>query len=102
MDKITDPRTDLVEDSRLWLQLLEGAGKISRELYGLLHYFRCTGMRVIWGKTQYVLRPTIDPYRGYDSMQEYEKDRAELLKWTSEVNGLLDGLGNSQKGRSDV
>jgi hypothetical protein len=81
------------EDSFLWLQLLAEADKISPELFGVLHGFRCMGTRIIQGQTQYVLRPTIDNHLGYESKEKYDEDKLKwLVRWTDEIKQLLKNL----------
>ncbi len=77
---LTDPRPDLVEDSALWVRFLELAGEKDKQLAGTLHGFRCQGTRIVLGRSGYVLRPELDPEKGWNSQQEYERMREKWLK----------------------
>lgn len=76
---MTDPRPDLAEDSALWVRFLELAGEKDKQLAWTLHGFRCQGTRLRQGRSGYVLRPELDPTKGWTSRQEYEKERDRWL-----------------------
>ena len=89
----TDPRPDLAEDSALWVRFLELAEKQDPMLAGTLHGFRCLGTRLRQGRSGYVLRPEIDPIRGWLSQAEYEKERDKwLMPHISTIKDLLKQL----------
>ena len=77
---VTDPRPDLAEDSALWVRFLELAGEKDKQLAWTLHGFRCQGTRIVLGRSGYVLRPELDPIKGWNSQQEYERMRDKWLK----------------------
>ena len=76
---LVDPRPDLVEDSELWTRFLHLAEDENKKLTGALHGFRCQGTRIVQGKKGYLLRPELDPSKGWKSRQEYEKERDKWL-----------------------
>ena len=76
---LTDPRPDLAEDSELWTRFLHLAEDENKKLTGALHGFRCQGTRIVQGKKGYLLRPELDPSKGWKSRQEYEKERDKWL-----------------------
>lgn len=76
---VTDPRPDLAEDSALWVRFLELAGEKDKQLAWTLHGFRCQGTRIVQGKKGYLLRPELDPTKGWKNRQEYEKERDRWL-----------------------
>ena len=76
---LTDPRPDLAEDSALWVRFLDLAGEKDKQLAGTLHGFRCQGTRIVQGKKGYLLRPGLDPTKGWKNRQEYEKERDKWL-----------------------
>ena len=77
---LTDPRPDLAEDSELWTRFLQLAEDENKKLTGILHGFRCQGTRIVLGRSGYVLRPELDPSKGWKNRQEYEKERDKWLK----------------------
>ena len=90
---LTDPRTDLVEDSELWTRFLQLAEDENKQLTGILHGFRCQGTRIVQGKKGYLLRPELDPIKGWNSQQEYERMRDKWLKpHTEKIAQLLKNL----------
>jgi hypothetical protein len=89
-EPITDPRYDLAEDSARWVRFLELAEKQDPMLAGTLHGFRCQGTRLRLGRSGYVLRPEIDPIRGWLSQAEYERERDKwLMPHISTIKDLL-------------
>ena len=76
---LADPRPDLVEDSELWTRFLQLAEDENKQLTGILHGFRCQGTRIVLGRSGYVLRPELDPDKGWKNRQEYEKERDKWL-----------------------
>lgn len=81
-----DPRPDLSEDHHLWKRFLKLAAnmpdeKEAYELTGVLNGMRCGGTLLVQGKNGgYVLRPLIDPERGWASQEDYEELRDKFLK----------------------
>lgn len=72
-----DPRPDLVEDSDLWEALLDLVGD-DPDLWGVLHGFRCAGLRIVEGSRGFVLRPRL-PSEIWQTEDEYKKDRERWL-----------------------
>lgn len=90
---VTDPRPDLAEDSELWTRFLQLAEDENKKLTGILHGFRCQGTRIVLGRSGYVLRPELDPAKGWKNRQEYEKERDKWLKpHTEKIAQLLKNL----------
>lgn len=80
-----DPRPDLTEDHHLWRRLLKASHNLpdEQEAYkvtGVLNGIRCGGTLIVRGNGGYVLRPLIDPKRGWSSQEEYEAMRDKYLK----------------------
>lgn len=80
-----DPRPDLADDHHLWQRFLKLAcnlpdEKNAFELVGVLNGIRCGGTLLVKGQSGYILRPLIDPKRGWSSQQEYEEMRDKYLK----------------------
>lgn len=80
-----DPRPDLNEDHHLWGRLLKltktiPSEKESSEVLGVLHGMRCGGTRIVKvNNGAYILSPTVDNFRGWDSKENYESFRDEFL-----------------------
>jgi len=76
-----DPRPDMPEDSFLWLQFFAEIDKTNPQLYEYLKYMRTAGTRIVQGKSQYVLRPDIDPEgaKSWASEKMYEEYRDKWL-----------------------
>lgn len=95
---IEDPRPDLRYDSEDWTQLLTLAEAKGEMVAGVLHGFRCGGLRLHRGAKGWALRPDFDPERStWQTPEEYAKDReqwlvpyadtiVELLKQLNETN----------------
>ncbi len=83
------------EDSDLWLKLFERSSEVmggSEDLRAALMYCRNTGAVLIKNPDYgYYIRPVIGKH-GWGSMEEYEKERAVLMKWKNEIVGLLGEL----------
>lgn len=78
-----DPRPDLTGDSKWWIQLLAAAQDMdpSLEFYGILHYFRSLGTRlVLMTDGTFRMRPRVDASGniGWISETEYV---AATIKW---------------------
>src|SRR5690606_16543338 len=58
-DIIRDPRPDLAYDSREWTALLTLVTAHDKVVGGILHGFRCAGMRLNRARNGYVLEPDI-------------------------------------------
>ena len=90
-----DPRPDLREDHHLWKRFLKLAAnmpeeKEADELTSVLNGMRCGGTLLVQGKTGYVLRPLIDPEKGWLTQVDYEELRVKFLKPHFErVKGVL-------------
>ena len=93
---MTDPRPDLKYDSPEWTLLLQALDKHcpSREFVGIMHGFRCAGLRLHRGPKGYVLRPDFDPATSkWRTKEEYDKDRDQwLMPWADSIVGILQAL----------
>ena len=91
---IIDPRPDLAYDSKDWARLLELAEELSQNIAGLLHGFRCGGLRIHRGGQGYALRPDFDTKTSiWANKNQYEVDRDEwLTPWKQEIINLLNRL----------
>ncbi|OPY59150.1 MAG: hypothetical protein A4E55_00367 [Pelotomaculum sp. PtaU1.Bin035] len=90
-----DPRKDLEEDSNLWCQMLAEADKVSDQLRKNLWDMRTWGTRIVRGKTQFVLRPDIDPTgaKAWPDREMYEEWRDKLLKpYAKQIGEILKNL----------
>lgn len=99
---IPDPRPDLRYDSKEWTGLLSMVHGINPEVAGILHGFRCGGLRLHRGAQGYALRPEFDPATSiWTSGQEYKKDRDEWLLPHADtiVRALKVLTENSEPGR---
>lgn len=106
-----DPRLDLVGDHDLWAALLplahgygeeraeaEGRGplgmRLSTELLGILHGFRCLGAHLAWIDGRIVLE------RGQIEAKEYATLRGQyLMPRAAEVTMLLQRLAEVMRGK---
>lgn len=80
-----DPRPDLADDHKLWQRFLKAAHnlpdeKIAFQVTGILNGIRCGGTLLVKGNNGFVLRPLIDPDKGWGSLQEYEYMRDKYMK----------------------
>ena len=94
---MTDPRPDLKYDSPEWTLLLQALDKHcpshAREFVGIMHGFRCAGLRLHRGAKGYVLRPDFDPSSKWRTKEEYETDRNQwLMPWSDNIVGILQAL----------
>ena len=92
---MTDPRPDLKYDSPEWTKLLQTLDKHCpvREFVGIMHGFRCAGLRLHRGARGYVLRPDFDPTSKWRTKEEYEKDRDQwLMPWADDIVRILQAL----------
>lgn len=93
-----DPRTDIDNDSELWVTLLVLADKIEPQLWGALLGFRCIGARLlpVTNSEAYVLRPHLDP-SGNSGFRTQEEYKAEAERWlrphAAQLKQLLAELG---------
>jgi hypothetical protein len=89
-----DPRPDLHYDSKEWTILLILADTTNQILAGILHGFRCCGLRLHRGKEGYALRPDLDPEMSkWITKNGYEADRDKwLMPYKNEIVGLLEQL----------
>lgn len=77
---VSDPRPDLAYDSREWTALLTLVTAWDKHVGGVLHGFRCGGLRLHRGGTGYVLRPDYDPGSSkWPNEGEYNADRDKWL-----------------------
>jgi hypothetical protein len=92
---MTDPRPDLKYDSQEWTNLLLIASDKNLMLAGVLHGFRCCGLRLHKGKDGYVLRPDLDPESSkWTTKEQYFEDRDRwLVPHQEEIVELLNLLG---------
>jgi hypothetical protein len=74
-----DPRQDLWEDSNYWKIVLKEAEKISQEVYGFLHGFRCGGAKLNFSDGKIKMRPRLGSRHAWETKQKYEKDKKEFL-----------------------
>jgi len=91
-EEVKDPREDLRQDSKLWVELLKKARSRNYDLYCELHGFRCMGTRI--KRTQrgkYVLRPDIGP-DAWKSQEDYEKTKQRLYPHLETIAGILEEL----------
>lgn len=66
--------------------------KIGQEAATMLEFVRNTGAVLVPSeKYGYVIRPVIG-VQGWSSMEEYEQERKPLVKWQSQIIGLLKRL----------
>lgn len=90
-----DPRPDLTEDSILWTKLLELAIKRDKLCAGVLHGFRCGGLRISKKPMGYVLVPMLNKpeLSMWTTKEEYAIDRKKWL-WpcTGMIISLLEAL----------
>lgn len=92
---MVDPRPDLKYDSPEWTKLLQSLDKHSpsREFVGVMHGFRCAGLRLHRGAKGYVLRPDFDPSSKWRTKEEYETDRNQwLMPWADSIVEILQAL----------
>jgi hypothetical protein len=95
---VTDPRPDLKTDSEEWTKLLTMAGTVNLELAGVLHGFRCCGLR-LQKDNGYVLRPEFNSNTRWHNEAEYMADRNKwLAPFGREIIKLLDRLGGARAG----
>lgn len=89
-----DPRPDLTFDSQEWTKLLTVADKKNKDLAGVLHGFRCCGLRLERGKNGYRLRPDINIQTSiWVNKGHYIYDRDKwLVPYEKEITELLNSL----------
>jgi hypothetical protein len=88
-----DPRPDLKQDSKAWDKLLVIALETDINLAGLLHGFRCGGLRLFKERTGWVLRPEFDKTYSisiWASQEQYINDRTRWL--VPHANRLIEVL----------
>ncbi len=93
-----DPRPDLAYDSEKWTTLLCLAGVKNQELAGILHGFRCCGLRLHKGAQGWALRPDLDPQNSkWLTKEGYFQDRDKwLMPFQKEIVEILDQLGKGE------
>lgn len=99
-----DPRPDLKYDSEEWSNLLKLSGKVlPDEITGILHGFRCAGLRLHKGRRGYVLRPDYDPKTSeWVTKAEYERDRDKwLMPWADSIVRVLQMLNEERREIND-
>lgn len=74
-----DPRQDLWEDSNYWKIVLKEAEKVSQEVYGVLHGFRCGGAKLTYKEDKIKMRPRLGSRHSWETKQDYLKDKKEFL-----------------------
>lgn len=99
-----DPRPDLQYDSNDWTRLLNNAEAKDPMLAGVLHGFRCGGLRLHKGAKGYALRPDFDPLTSiWKSKSEYEIDRDKwLIPSQGEIVELLNNLLVTEKAKVKI
>lgn len=96
---IRDPRPDLAFDSQEWSALLTDVETSDKELAGILHGFRCAGLRLHRGGKGYVLRPEYEPRKSkWANADEYKADtdkwlRPHIKQIVSALQTLTEGGG---------
>lgn len=82
-----DPRPDLTYDSADWTRLLTMAAAKDNMCAGVLHGFRCGGLRLHRGGKGWALRPDFDP----DTSIWTDKDSyfADRDKWLVPFTGMI-------------
>ena len=88
-DRHSDPRADLAQDHDAWVSVLTTAYHEDRELWGLLHGFRCCGCKLT-SKPSGRLRLNLDLVQMIDSLGEdtkFFKDR-----WLDPNRGKITNL----------
>lgn len=79
-DIIRDPRPDLTYDSRDWAALLTLVTAWDRNVGGILHGFRCGGLRLHRVAGGYALAPDYGPTSIWPDRAAYERDRNMWLR----------------------
>lgn len=86
---VRDPRPDLAYDSREWTALLTLVTAHDKVVGGILHGFRCAGMRLHRARNGYVLEPDIGGST-WPTRARYEADRDKWLRpHTAVIVGAL-------------
>jgi hypothetical protein len=91
-----DPRSDdLIYDSAEWTRLLQLAEAEDPNLAGILHGFRCCGLRLHRGRQGWALRPEYDPKTSdWTTEAEYLALRDQwLVPHAAAITRLLQQLG---------
>ena len=83
-----DPRPDLTYDSNDWVRLLTMADAKDDICHGVLHGFRCGGLRLQRGSKGYKLRPDLDDpvSSNWTTKEAYIADRD---KWLVPCTGMI-------------
>lgn len=98
---LTDPRPDLAYDTKEWAKFLTMAEIKDKTLAGVLHGFRCCGLRIDRTRRGYVLRPEVDPdtkismwsckneylYASHHWLKPYQNEIVELLERLNQKDG---------------
>lgn len=67
----TDPRPDLIDDTKLWTLILPRAKAISQEALEVLHGLRCLGATLQRIQSGYMLTPAIGPGQFYRTREDW-------------------------------
>lgn len=98
MKVLQDPRPDLAYDSEDWTVLLTGLQVIDPMCAGVLHGFRCGGLRLHRGQQGYALRPDFDPATSiWRDQAAYNADRDRWL--VPHRKRIVEALRTLQGGR---
>lgn len=77
---VEDPRPDLAYDSHEWTLFLTLVEALDPKAAGVLHGFRCGGLRLHRGARGYALRPDFDPTTSmWHDEESYKADRDQWL-----------------------
>ncbi|MDP3936829.1 MAG: hypothetical protein Q8R92_01685 [Deltaproteobacteria bacterium] len=93
---VPDPRPELKYDSAEWTRLLARVEAFDPMCAGVLHGFRCGGLRLHRGGKGYTLRPEFDPATSiWADESAYKADRdAWLVPHTEVIITALRWLGS--------
>jgi len=71
-----EPRPDLKEDTDYWRKVLRKTKKYDNEIYNLLHFLRCSGVRI----KEKNGRLNITPGKEFDEWEKYRKEYLMPIK----------------------
>lgn len=99
-----DPRPDISnkEETRLYGILLVKAWEKKPELAMLLHYFRCMGTKLVVDNNTVKLQPVVDPYAGWETQNDYNKERAKLMPYLDIIKSIFKELGGYINGKTSI
>jgi hypothetical protein len=94
-----DPRKDLEDDSELWKKFLKFAYEKDKEVYNIMHGFRCKGTRLKKDKIIKIDKDrTLKEDNNYKNENEWKRDLLEFLKpIKDDLKKLLKELNQDQK-----